>query len=144
MQILEGLKHIHKDKHQIHRDIKPENILISDSGDVKITDFGITKYIEDTFGQAQTFIGTTIYMSPQRIGFEKKYDYKCDIWSLGLILYELATGLQLPYTMSKKQPIMKLLMKITKDQPPTLKDSNRSLELKDFLSQWYSYCDCLV
>ena len=49
-------------KHQIHRDIKPENILINSQGEVKITDFGISKYLEKTHNIAMTFIGTAIYM----------------------------------------------------------------------------------
>lgn len=89
-QVLMGLQHLFS-KHLLHRDIKPENILHNTDGQVKLADFGIAKSLEDTLAAAGTFVGTTIYMSPERcIG--ETYNYSADIWSVGLVLHELATG----------------------------------------------------
>lgn len=90
-QVLLGLHYLHTKKHQLHRDIKPENILLNSQGRVKLSDFGISKELEKTKALTQTFVGTLSYMSPERIqGLE--YGYSSDIWSLGLVLLELASG----------------------------------------------------
>ena len=68
-QILLGLSYLHKEKHQIHRDIKPANILINIDGIVKLTDFWISRTLEKS--QAHTFVGSRIYMSPERITGKK-------------------------------------------------------------------------
>ncbi|KAG4387899.1 hypothetical protein AAZX31_09G064200 [Glycine max] len=92
-QVLKGLMHLHHQKHIIHRDLKPSNLLINHRGEVKITDFGVSVIMENTSGQANTFVGTYSYMSPERIiGNLHGYNYKSDIWSLGLILLKCATG----------------------------------------------------
>jgi len=94
-QILNGLMYLHKIKHQVHRDIKPGNILVSSSGACKLSDFGISKELGVTIGLCNTFVGTMIYMSPERIN-GKRYSYSSDIWSLGLVLFEIAIG-KFPY-----------------------------------------------
>ncbi|KAK7411896.1 hypothetical protein VNO78_03339 [Psophocarpus tetragonolobus] len=97
-QVLKGLIYLHHEKHIIHRDLKPSNLLINHRGEVKITDFGVSIILENTSAQANTFIGTYSYMSPERIiGNQHSYDYKSDIWSLGLTLLKCATG-RFPYT----------------------------------------------
>eukprot|EP00996_Jenningsia_fusiforme_P000225 NODE_1181_length_1659_cov_10.277640_g1048_i0.p1 GENE.NODE_1181_length_1659_cov_10.277640_g1048_i0~~NODE_1181_length_1659_cov_10.277640_g1048_i0.p1 ORF type:complete len:506 (+),score=80.11 NODE_1181_length_1659_cov_10.277640_g1048_i0:73-1590(+) len=101
-QILLGLSFLHADSpsggmspyhgrcKMVHRDLKPENILINSLGEVKIADFGILASMNgDT--QRSTFIGTSRYMSPERISGEK-YNEKSDIWAYGLVLIEMATG----------------------------------------------------
>ena len=77
----------------MHRDIKSANILLSikDNKDIcMIADFGLTKVIEQTLANANTIVGTLIYMSPEIIN-GIPYTIKTDIWSLGCILYELCT-----------------------------------------------------
>lgn len=90
---------MHCSKNLIHRDIKPENVLLNSRGEVKIADFGVSKHLDKTHGLANTFVGTLIYMSPERIT-NKKYGHNCDVWSFGLVMYELATG-DNPYKFEK-------------------------------------------
>lgn len=90
-QILEGLNYLHKDLKIIHRDIKPGNILVNSNGDIKIGDLGICGKLEHTTDVTNSWVGTTIYMSPERLN-ESSYSFSTDIWSLGLTLIELRTG----------------------------------------------------
>ncbi|KAG3108897.1 hypothetical protein PI124_g11864 [Phytophthora idaei] len=89
MQILTGLAHLKRVRH-VHRDIKPQNILVQQDGAVKLTDFGLARELSSSTSMAQTFVGTFKYMAPERVQNEP-YDYKSDIWSLGLVLIECAT-----------------------------------------------------
>lgn len=99
LPIARALNYAHQRK-MIHRDVKPANILISDSGDVMLTDFGIVKMIDQAQGRTLTGtgvgIGTPEYMSPEQ-GVGKEIDERADIYSLGVVFYELITG-QKPYT----------------------------------------------
>lgn len=120
--------------HQIHRDLKPDNILLNKLGEIKLTDFGISKAMESTFGLCGTFIGTSTYMSPERIQGQK-YSFPSDVWSLGLILYEMATG-QYPYP--PKSSIVDLYDYIFNNPEPALPpDSGYSENMRNFLSCWY-------
>ncbi|KAL0905939.1 hypothetical protein M5K25_024392 [Dendrobium thyrsiflorum] len=94
-QVLRGLIFLHHEKHIIHRDLKPSNILINHRGEVKISDFGVSAVLASSSGLRDTFTGTYNYMSPERISGDK-HGYPCDIWSLGLVMLECATG-QFPY-----------------------------------------------
>eukprot|EP00415_Alexandrium_ostenfeldii_P001518 UN1518 len=88
---MEGMSFLHSKK-LMHRDIKPGNILHNSRGEVKLTDFGIAKKMDDGMASmAKTFVGTTIYMSPERL-LGEDYSYGADVWSLGMTYYELATG----------------------------------------------------
>lgn len=95
-QVLKGLWYLHHEKHIMHRDLKPSNLLINHRGEVKITDFGVSAILASTSGSANTFVGTYTYMSPERIS-GNSYGYRSDIWSLGLVMLECATG-QFPYS----------------------------------------------
>ena len=119
-------------KHQIHRDMKPGNILINSEGLVKLTDFGIARTLEDSSGFCNTFVGTKTYMSPERIqGME--YSYSSDIWSLGLIICELATGV-FPYKFSNV--FIEHLDSILREPEPTLPDNGLySSDLQNFLTR---------
>lgn len=95
-QLTSAIAHAHQNQ-IIHRDIKPQNILMDESGNVKITDFGIAMALEDTsFTRTNSVLGTVHYLSPEqaRGGTATK---KSDIYSLGIVLYELLTG-ELPFS----------------------------------------------
>lgn len=89
-QIVKGLQHLQTRK-LLHRDVKPANILANRSGQVKMTDFGISKDLNSGVGVAATFVGTATYMSPER-ALGKDYSFQSDIWSAGVVFYELASG----------------------------------------------------
>ncbi|KAL4157469.1 hypothetical protein PRNP1_006491 [Phytophthora ramorum] len=89
LQVLTGLGHLKRVRH-VHRDIKPQNILVQQDGSVKLTDFGLARELCSSTSMAQTFVGTFKYMAPERVQNEP-YDYKSDVWSLGLVLIECAT-----------------------------------------------------
>ena len=93
-QICLALKHIH-DKKIIHRDLKSQNIFLTKSGLVKLGDFGIAKNLDYTWDKARTLIGTPYYLSPEMVT-NKPYSYKSDIWSLGVLLYEMC-NLKMPF-----------------------------------------------
>ncbi len=89
---LKGLEHIHA-HNIVHRDIKPENIFIAADGTPKIGDFGISRQVSDAT-QAKTVAGTPLYMAPEVYSdpFGMGYGLKCDIYSLGLVAYEMIEG----------------------------------------------------
>jgi len=93
-QLFRGLAHL-QSRRILHRDVKPENILHNSSGQVKLTDFGISKDLNSTIGVAATFVGTATYMAPER-ALGKDYGFTSDVWSAGMVIYELATG-KYPY-----------------------------------------------
>lgn len=95
-QILEGLKNLHASD-IVHRDIKPSNLLIDSSGVVKISDFGVSTFLNSVNPFAMTLIGSTAYMSPERVRADK-YDSKSDIWSIGLTVAQCALGVFPFYT----------------------------------------------
>lgn len=90
-----AIKHIH-DRKIVHRDIKSQNIFLDSSGFIKLGDFGIAKCLNYTLDKLQTtLIGTPYYLSPEII-HNKPYSYKSDIWSLGVLLYEIC-ALKMPF-----------------------------------------------
>lgn len=89
-QIVRGLHHL-QTRRLLHRDVKPENVLHNTAGQVKLTDFGISKDLNSTVGVAATFVGTANYMSPER-ALGKDYSFRSDVWSAGMVIYELASG----------------------------------------------------
>ena len=90
-QIASAISHAHKN-HIIHRDIKPQNILVSDTGIIKVTDFGITKATSsNTVTSTATAMGSVHYISPEQAK-GRFCDEKSDIYSLGITMYEMVTG----------------------------------------------------
>ncbi len=88
LDVCRGLEYLHS-MHVMHRDIKPENLLISEDGVVKIADFGLAK--RSTRDRARTVCGTDEYLPPEMIR-EVPYDHRVDIWSTGVLLYEMLVG----------------------------------------------------
>jgi len=89
-----GIKHMH-DRRILHRDLKSENVFLTRNGVIKIGDFGVAKCLEYTLQKAVSYIGTPYYLSPE-IVLGLDYSFASDIWSLGVILYELCC-LNLPF-----------------------------------------------
>eukprot|EP00743_Colponemidia_sp_Colp-15_P005146 GILK01005539.1.p1 GENE.GILK01005539.1~~GILK01005539.1.p1 ORF type:complete len:649 (+),score=122.95 GILK01005539.1:53-1999(+) len=89
VQICLAMKHVH-DRKVLHRDLKTQNIFLTSSNMIKLGDFGISRVLEQTKDFARTLVGTPYYLSPEIIE-EKPYSFKSDTWSLGIVLYEMAT-----------------------------------------------------
>src|SRR3989338_7961012 len=87
-EALQGLHYLHTCK-KINRDIKAGNIVLTEQGDVKLADFGVSAQLSNTMSLRQSFIGTPYWMAPEVIE-GGKYDYKCDVWSLCITAIEMA------------------------------------------------------
>jgi len=111
-QIAEGLQEAHE-KGIVHRDIKCGNIMITSKGQAKITDFGLAKLLEKTkITKTATVMGTVPYMSPEQAS-GNEMDHRTDLWSFGVLLYEMLTGL-LPFKGEYEQTV---LHSIIHDEP---------------------------
>jgi mitogen-activated protein kinase kinase 1 len=109
-ELLKGLAHLHASR-VVHRDIKPANVLANSHGEVKIADFGIAKTFTSTNQETINGVGSTPYMSPERIQ-AKPYDYSCDIWSVGVTVAECAIG-RYPFASIQKGQIFELIQAIS-------------------------------
>jgi len=117
-----ALKHVHERK-VLHRDLKTQNIFLMSNGHVKLGDFGIARVLDATKDYARTMVGTPYYLSPEIIE-DRPYNFKSDIWSLGVVLYEMTT-LKHPFDADS---LVILASKILKDQYPP-PDSSYSPDL---------------
>jgi len=126
--ILSGLNYLYDNHRIMHRDIKPSNVLVNSRGYIKLCDFGVSGELVNSI--ADTFVGTSTYMAPERIQ-GAKYSIKSDVWSVGLTVMELAIG-RFPFDASETAAggreagpsgILDLLQQIVHEPPPRLPKS---------------------
>ena len=112
IQVAQGLQAAHQ-KEVVHRDIKPANLMLTADGQVKIMDFGLAQLADRTrLTKTATMLGTPAYMSPQQ-ALREPTDHRTDIWSLGVVLYEMLTA-RLPFEGEREQAV---LFAITSQDP---------------------------
>jgi serine/threonine protein kinase len=135
IQITQGLARAHE-SNIIHRDLKPANIIITDHGEVKIVDFGLAKLAGQTkLTKEGTTLGTVAYMSPEQSRGEA-VDLKTDIWSIGVMLYEMITG-QLPFKGDYEQAILYSIMN-DEPEPVTALRTGVPMELERIVNKCLS------
>lgn len=122
LQLTDGMAHAH-DSYIIHRDLKPQNIMIKDDGQIKITDFGIAMALNATqLTQTNSVMGSVHYLPPEQAS-GKGSTIKSDIYSMGIIFYELLTG-SLPF---KGDNAVEIALKHMRDPLPSVRDDNPSI-----------------
>ena len=139
--ILNGLNYLYEVHRIMHRDIKPSNVLVNSRGSIKLIDFGVSGELVNSI--ADTFVGTSTYMAPERIQ-GAKYSIKSDVWSVGLTLMELAIG-RFPFDATDTTAgdrasqgpmgILDLLQQIVHEPAPTLPQSDAFPPILDDMIQ---------
>ncbi|XP_078403798.1 mitogen-activated protein kinase kinase kinase kinase 4 isoform X7 [Cetorhinus maximus] len=136
-EVLRGLAHLHS-HHVIHRDIKGQNVLLTENAEVKLVDFGVSAQLDRTMEKRNTFIGTPYWMAPEVIACDENadstYDYRSDVWSLGITAIEMAEGAP---PLCDMHP-MRALFLIPRNSPPKLKSKKWSKKFIHFVE------NCLV
>ena len=132
VQICLAIKHIH-DRKILHRDLKGQNIFLTANGIVKVGDFGIARVLRNTGEFAATRIGTPYYMSPE-IMDGKRYNSKTDIWSLGVILFELMC-LKLPFDGRSMQDLVRAVV----HSPPPQVRTNKAHRTMQYGKRLYGF-----
>lgn len=133
-EVMKALQYLH-DKDRIHRDIKSDNVLIGTQGEVKLADFGFVAQLTEKRRNRQTVVGTPYWMAPELIdGFP--YGKEVDVWSLGILIIEMAEGLPPYYSHTPK----KATQLISQQGVPPLKDKKKwTPEFLDFLDRCLTY-----
>lgn len=131
--VVDGLLYL-KGLNIIHRDIKPSNILVNRKGEVKLCDFGVSGHLINSM--VQSFVGTSLYMSPERI-IGEEYTTAGDVWSLGLTLIELLTGRYPLGDPQEQLPVFEKLQRIVAEPQPSPPEHCSSV-CKDYINK------CLV
>ena len=114
-QLCSGLGYAHA-QGIVHRDVKPANVFLLTDGSVKLLDFGIAKLATSTLTQQGDVLGSAPYMSPEQVSGKQNLDGRSDVWSTGVLLYELLTGRR-PF---EGDGLTTVIVGILKDEPPSL------------------------
>lgn len=128
-EVLVALSYLHKVP-VIHRDMKAANVLVTAVGKVMICDFGVSALLATASSKRNTLTGTPYWMAPEVVQAVPAYDTKADIWSLGIMIYEMVKGTP-PHSNLDKFKVMDL---IPRAKPPRLTDAEAGKDMRDFMS----------
>ncbi|KAJ2110750.1 kinase that interacts with cdc31p [Coemansia sp. RSA 922] len=128
--VLLALEYLHSSG-IMHRDIKAANILVTDEGVVQLCDFGVARQVMQASAKSYSFVGTPYWMAPEVIQKGQVYDFKADIWSLGITAYEIATGVP-PY--AEEDPKRALFL-IPRKGPKQLTPEQAGKDMRDFVDK---------